>query len=440
MSFLHAQSCECFKSELDIFALPPTQTSIESGQWVHYKPLSSISDDSPLEFVVSSGGDEYIDLSHTLLHLTVKVCREDSTNLDDTDKKIAPVNNLLHSLFSQVDVYLNQKLISPPNNTYAYKAYIETLLNYGPAAKGSHLTTGLWYADMGGKMNSTDANSNPGFEKRRKFASNSKDIDLIGHMHCDIFNQEKFLISGVEMRMKLVKSRNSFVLHGESGAKGKVVIKDASLFVRRVKINPSVMLAHARALEVSTAKYPITRTEIKVMTIPAGVLSKSLDNIFLGQLPKRCIIGFVSNKAFNGDFETNPFDFQNYKMNYLALYIDGSQIPAKPLQPDFTGGSKTFVSAYHTLFSGTGIHFLNEGNDIARGKYADGFCLTAFDLTPDLSASSSTHWNMIRNGSLRIEVRFHEAVDETINCLVYAEFDNIIEVDKNRNVIVDYSS
>jgi hypothetical protein len=64
----------------------------------------------------------------------------------------------------------------------------------------------------------------------------------------------------------------------------------------------------------------------------------------------------------------------------------------------------------------------------------------AFDLTPDLSANCSTHWNLVKNGSLRVEVGFTRALTETINCIVYAEFDNVIEIDKNRNVIVDYGS
>jgi len=74
--------------------------------------------------------------------------------------------------------------------------------------------------------------------------------------------------------------------------------------------------------------------------------------------------------------------------------VDGTQIPSKPLQPDFTK-EKLYTDAYHTLFSGTGIHFLNEGNSISRENYPNGYCLFAFDLTPDLSANDNTHWNLI---------------------------------------------
>lgn len=437
MSFLHSHSCECIKSELDLFALPSTQTSIESGIWIHYKPISSLADDGPIEFQVPGAGDDYIDLSHTLIHVKAKILHQDNTKLMSSTV-VAPVNNWLHSLFSQLDVYLNQKLVSPPNNTYAYRAYIENLLNYAPAAKKSHLTCGLWYEDTAGKMDSTDE-TNKGFIKRQELASESKEIEMIGHLHGDLFNQEKFLINGVDMCVKLVRSRENFNLMSSSvDTKLKVSITDATLIIRRARINPTVLLAHQKVLASTTAKYPITRAEVKVLTIPSGVQGKTLDNIFLGQVPKRCIVGFVNNAAFNGNLTKNPFNFENYDINTFCLYIDGNQIPSKALQPSFE--SNIYTSVYHTLFSGTGIHFLNEGNGISREQYAKGYCMLAFDLTPDLSANSSNHWNLIKHGSVRLEVRFETALIQTINCIVYAEFDNVIEIDKNRNISVDYSS
>ncbi|KAJ8672254.1 hypothetical protein QAD02_003513 [Eretmocerus hayati] len=45
----------------------------------------------------------------------------------------------------------------------------------------------------------------------------------------------------------------------------------------------------------------------------------------------------------------------------------------------------------HTLSSGGGVHFLNQGSKILRESHAKGYCLFAIDLTPDLSANTSTH-------------------------------------------------
>lgn len=434
MAFLHTHSCECLKSELELFTLPPTQTTIEGTQWVYYKPISSLTDDSPIEFVIPGQGDEYIDLAHTMLSMRVEIPAIAAVK-DTPVASVGPVNNLLHSMFNQVDVFLNQKLVSPPNNAYAYRAYIETLLNYGFGAKSSHLTSVLWYNDSATKMDDMDANS--GLTNRKYLLTAGKSVDLLGHLHCDIFNQERFLLNGVEMRMRLVRTNDAFCLMSTS-KEYKIRIVEASLLVRRAKIAPGVLLAHARALSKSTAKYPLTRVEVKAISMHAGVHGDTLDNVILGQLPKRIIIGFVDNKAFNGDRSLNPFNFQNYGINYLSLYADGVQIPSKPLQPDFTSKGH-YVDAYHTMFSGTGIHFLNQGNCIARTAYPHGFCLFAFDLTPDLSANSSSHWNLVRHGSVRIEVRFEQALRTTINCIVYAEYDNVLEIDSSRQVIVDYS-
>ena len=61
------------KSELELFSLPPTQTTIEASDWVHRKPISSLTDDSPIEFVVPEQGDEYIDLAHTMLSIHTQI-------------------------------------------------------------------------------------------------------------------------------------------------------------------------------------------------------------------------------------------------------------------------------------------------------------------------------------------------------------------------------
>jgi hypothetical protein len=71
---------------------------------------------------------------------------DDDTALD-VGADVGPVNLSMHSLFSDVSVNLNEKLVSPPTSLYPYRAYIETLLSYGPAAKESQLTGVVWYKD-----------------------------------------------------------------------------------------------------------------------------------------------------------------------------------------------------------------------------------------------------------------------------------------------------
>ena len=180
-------------------------------------------------------------------------------------------------------------------------------------------------------------------------------------------------------------------MSGDADEAYKVVIMDASLFVRKVKLNPSVMLGHEKALEKATAKYPVRRVAVKMMTVPTGNMSFVQDHIFLGQLPKRITIGCVQNTAFNGSYVQNPFNFDHFGVNFLALYVDGEQIPCKPLKPNFESGH--YIRAYQTLFSGTDKMNKDEGNAINREDYSKGYTLYAFNLTPDLSGGG--HFNLV---------------------------------------------
>ena len=61
MALIHEGSCECAKSELDLFTVPATQTSVESGLCVDYHPISSITGNAPIDFDVNVTGDDYLD-------------------------------------------------------------------------------------------------------------------------------------------------------------------------------------------------------------------------------------------------------------------------------------------------------------------------------------------------------------------------------------------
>jgi len=120
----------------------------------------------------------------------------------------------------------------------------------------------------------------------------------------------------------------------------------------RSRLCPTVFLAHAKALENSTAKYHIKRVVCKAFAIPQIYLDANYEKVFSGQLPTRIVVGLVDNRAFNGDGTRNPFNLQHFDLSENSLYLDGQQQHAlKPTQPNF--GNGLYVRAYNTLFAGT---------------------------------------------------------------------------------------
>ena len=442
MAFLHPLSCECANSELDLFALPPTQTSVLSGQWVEYQPLSAIST-GPIEFNISGSGDDYLDFSHTWLHLVTKVTKSDGGDLAP-DAEVAPENNWFHSLFSQIDVSLNDTLVSTSNNTYPYRAYIENLLTFGNDAKKSQLTSEFFYSDTVNKFdvepNAGGLAENPGMATRKNFAANSSVIEMIGRLHLDIFNQPKLMLNNVDVKLRLNRSKDTFNLHYSPENAGFLTkISEATLYVRKVKVNPKVSMAHIKALEHGNAKYPVRRVETKTFSVPAGDLDARHPNLFLGQRPKRLVVGIVDNDALNGSSLKSPFNFKNYKMNFVAVKVDGVQVPTKAYTPNFDnkGGC---IRSYLSLFNDTGKLGLDVGNGISRSDYVgDGYALHVFDLTPDMNCESG-QLSLREKGTVGLEIHFAQALPNTVNVVVYSEFDNLIEIDRNRRVIFDYAS
>ncbi|XP_064647463.1 uncharacterized protein F54H12.2-like [Lineus longissimus] len=429
-------SCECTNNDLELFSLPPTLTSIEKSQHIEYLPLGSLTDDTLIAVFVSNRGDEYIDLAKTHLYLELKVTKADGTDLEE-NAKVGPVNNLLYTLFSQIDLSLNGQLVTSANNTYPYRAYIETLLSYGEQVKKSQLQAGLWFADEPGKFEKVDttaADTNSGFKTRAQFIAKSRQLDLFGRLHLDLCHQNRYLLNGVDMKIRLNRTKNTFFLMFDLGTEVTKITK-AILLVQQVKPNPAVLTAHAKALNTTNARYPIRRVEVKIFSVNTGTQTITRDNVFLGQVPRRVIVFMTENAAQVGAKNNNPFNLKHNDLNFISIEADSRTYPAQPLTPAF-GTKNNYIKSYMTMFSETGNIHDDNGNDITCESYRKGYTLWVFDLSPD--REDGNHVNLVKEGNLCLDLKFAEALTETMSVFVYAEFDNVIEIDRARNIIKDF--
>ena len=483
MSYVHPFSKRCDKSEVDLFRVPPTQQSLERGRWIDYAPLSSVENpNSAITFLIA-GTDEYIDLSKTILTVTGKITKKDGTSkLDSNDQSnVAPVNNFLHSLFRQVDVYLNGKQVTPAMGTYAYRSYIETLLNYDVSAKQSQFSSALYYKDTAGQMDETGAlpatktlnyrtaqgsgsstdgsvtyystgTGNQGFAKRHQFIKNGNRFVLSGPIFSDIFMTDRLLLNMMDLKVVLNRSSDAFSLMeigNDPAIEPKVQLSDVVLKVRKVKVDQSVSDGVERMLKQTPALYPIRRVECKILTIPANLPNVRQDNIFSGIIPNSFVVGLVDVDASTGEYGKNPYNFQHFGVTSVSLTANGQEIPFKLLTLKYPKAANgkidpgnddelDFDEAYNTLFSGTGKIYSNAGLDITREDYPGGYALFTFDLTPDM-CKSADYFNTVQRGSLTLALTFETSHKHAIGMICYGDFENIIRIDAERNAIYDIS-
>jgi len=87
------------------------------------------------------------------------------------------------------------------------------------------------------------------------------------------------------------------------------------------------------------------------------------------------------------------------------------------------------------VFAGTGKLGANEGLFIDRIDYATGYALYAFNLTADLGEDD--HFSLLKQGNVHLTLKFANSLTTTVTVVAYAEFQNVIEIDRVRNVVFD---
>ena len=455
---------ECFKTELDLFSIPPIQTSIEDGTWDIIRPHPNYNTGT-VEFEIPSNSIQYLNLSETEFHATVSIRKSDRTTIikpNDTDN-IGPVNNLLSSLFQQIEVLFNSITVENTNSTYCYRAYLENLLNYSKESKDTFLESCLFtkddpdnrrggfkefkdefvYIDDGTTKETVTGTDGKTSDKKETITANSAvakritrfntdgKCQMVGRLHLDVFSMNRYLLSNIAINLKMTRSKNQFCLITQKYNDEIFYIDDCFLKIRRVRISPSVLLAHNMALEKTTAKYPLKRVLIKAVTLPLSHFT-TITNLHKGVVPTRLVLGLVLTSAYSGNSNIlNPFDFQHFNLSELSIQISSQLLPyTHSLKFDYE--KNQYLVGYNTLFKNIRM----APNGISYSDYSKGNCLYAFDFTPDLC--SGDHLSLLRDGDLNIGLNFNKALTKSVTAVVYLEFDHILEINKSRQIMMDY--
>jgi len=426
-------------SELSLFDLPPTQVGVENIRMENVRPTSTISDSSPILFDISGqNGLEYLDLFNSQMHVTLRVLHDENSVLTAWED-IYPVNLFLQSLFSQIDVSIQGKAFATTSGYYPYKAYIQTMLRYGSDAKQSQLSTQLWVKDTTGHFDDVDFTNgdNTNGIVKMAYIKESKLIDLQGPIMHDLFQVRRYILNQVGVSIRFHRSNPTFSLLSNEAKKYKIDIREMTLKVCKIQVNPAVITAHNALLNSTIAKYPYTKTEIASMTLAKGTLNFTWNHVFQDNCPSKVIICFVDSEAAGvGSLTKNPWNFQNYNLSQINLSVDGIPVNGGPLQLSYNDATGyTIVQVLSNLLTTTRKWLNNEGIDISRDDIPGGYALYAFDTQPDFDGNE--YLSLRKQGSLRIDAVFNAALPRTVNCIVLAERPGYFEISQSRDVVLE---
>ena len=418
---------------LMIFDKRGSQSDILKSSSVDYYPISSLSGGGPIEFHIPGNAEDYIDCNDVMLYLKFKVLKGDGKDITAAEK--VGLNNLpIASLFQDVSLTLGETQIEGGQMCYPYRGYFNTVMQFQPHAQFSHMQAYGWFKDESGKF---DNENNSGFKARQALIAESNECELMGPLYLDILNQERYLISQTDMRIKLTPSKPEFALNAYGATTDfKIEFSSVVLYVARAEMNPSVINGHSNGLKRQNAIYPIIHNELITFTIPMGQQSYTKDRLFPDQAPKCLMIAMVENDAFNGNIKKNPFHFQHFDLRKIALYRDGISIPGRPYTPDFDNGK--YVRSYLNTIRTMNYYNSDDTNGLTPKMFANGYTIYAYDLTPEKDITAAYNQNHISK-NLRLELFFKDPLTTTINVLLYASYDSAVEITQFRDIITHYT-
>ena len=144
---------------------------------------------------------------------------------------------------------------------------------------------------------------------------------------------------------------------------------------------------------------------------------------------KLIIFGLTTHTAKNGSYAHSPFKFEPFNLTSINVMVNNNYVLKKPLAVDFQ--KDIYMRAYHNLQSVCGKTFTEEGNNITPEHFKSSLCLYAFDLTNDWSHGEGTHLQRISD--TKVELTFSDPLSETVNLMVYYEYDELLNIDELRN-------
>lgn len=462
MSQVYEGSAPAVVDQLKLFEVPSTEKGVVRNEFIEYRPLGQVSTVTPVDFRICTEENQYLDLHRSLLKVRFRVVDKDDAPIA-TALSVAINDNILHTLWRQIDILLNQTLITSSTNNYAYKANIDTRLS-----DGTRNNTIVQAAGYVGSQFASGFN-NQGTTIRKALVNEGKILTVCGPLRADVCSTKKWILPNIETVIRLWQTTDAFrikTVAAHLDKAYKIDFQEIVFLANVITVHPEVTQAHKQLLKSVTAKYPYTRSQVHTYNIKAGSTFFKQDQIFQNRRPKRTTVVFFDTKAYQGDYIHEPFLYTaGYNSDQdpsegityiktLDYTIDDKSVIGHPYELSLDGTDMgTAMTGYADLWyqryaqMGQDCFLSNAGDygaafdqgfeDFTLTNFISGQCFFVFDDYAGLKRPANTVTEM-RKGNAKINVVFKEALAGNITVLVYGEFDDMFEIDADKKVIVHH--
>ena len=405
---------EGMPQELIPFTTKSTQVMIRGVQEIKYLPINSFEKSDTVNFEIPA--------QHNLLIKNIEIVTKFKV---EGKGKATLVSNPANALWKQVDIVLNNKyqMSNPMQQSSNYETFFSTILNVDQEREEVIFSNQGFLLDVGSDKDEADDVTNVNAVKRGKLIEGGKSVTMISDLNCNLLKTSKLLIPGLEFNISLTKNKPEFLLMSKD--------KDFTILIEKVYLNVTFVQpeeAYLSLLEAKLEKTPAIydghRTEVSLFGIQSGVNKYQFNNIFRGPLPSFMVLCIQDRDAINGDYGKNPYTFYPFKS--LQVFINNREYFSDPIETTKEDNTLMLNHFYKALgYDLKGTCLINRDNFRAH-------FMIPIALARDRSVKF--HHNLQETADFKIDIEFEDQVLQNKVLMVYSVFDQIIKIDKDRNI------
>ena len=322
----------------------PVVDNVLSSHEQEIYPTASL-DENCIEFEFQTGQNSYVDLRQTYLVLKLKLVRgrgyesyktkdvkeehkeeakaeEEETAEEEPVPLVTHVNNILLSILSNVEVYINNQQIYNSNGLFAHKPYISN--NFKGVIseyKGVLHCEGYDYEEFPDEIMEAPL-SEPFFTRRTKMLSRPDGFMMYGKLGVDFFSTSELFYPNMKVRLRLIRARPNFYMISDN-PNVSLGIVDCSLYTRRNALKDDYHKKRMDMLANTPVEFNYLETLAKIFIIAGRQNQFFQENIFNNAPVRRIAIARNTNSAFTGSYTENPFWYQQFEFRQIRILRGG---------------------------------------------------------------------------------------------------------------------
>ena len=392
-----------------------------------YPEPTDLSAKSPLEFIIHSNPGTYVDLTSFYIDVKLKLVGGDGTRGDLANWKAYFINHLSQSLWSVINVFLNDTSVESNYNNQQVSNLAHILSTPQQLITERGYPMGLFLIDDKTLLNKIGPDPAPlgNLIADRINFSKQESIHLRGPIHLDIGTCDRFLADDVKIKIVLQPAHAQFLLNQFGDAKDiDYELESVKIGCTKIKPSEGTFLATTKKLMNKPFEYIIRRNITHVEVIPQNYTDYTIIRPFQDLIPGYIYIFLVDREAASGSFKKNPFFYGKYGLKKYSVKINGIEISGC----DITEKS---IEAYCQSQK-------NHGSDyfIPYKHYNNG-CFVLCVNTQD-EHSSFNALNIERKGNLNINLQFNAALPDALLVHVVGSVDSTFDLDADRVITTNY--